>query len=211
MTAPELPSPIPVPAAEPADLLLPQVLRRPVPRRRLGEPDSSRAAASITLSRELDAVLTRGSHLQTPADLGRAGLSVQAAWDESAANLMALATVGQCVRFWLRPAPDSGTGARSGWFEVAVGGAAAPRWLAHPRPFTLLDAHLTRQLGARPHYRWGSETDRTLFVTPQPSAVAADGPEFSGAVVYSAGFPIPAELADTAMPVGGTVPLLVAS
>lgn len=121
------------------------------------------------------------------------GLSIRGAWDEAADNLLRLARTAEGLRVWLRPVTDS-------WFEVAVDGAAASSWLAHPKTFTVLNNHLGEILRAPVYYRVPGVQAHTLFVTATRTHLAAlDTPEESFDVVYSAGFPVPAGPTDFAV------------
>ena len=93
-----------------------------------------RHAAHVPLSPELAAVITADAHELSVTDLGLAGLSERAAWERASANLMSLAGSSEGLRFYTRRRGEA--------LEIAVDGAEASAWLAHPRTFTVLDRHL---------------------------------------------------------------------
>ncbi|AIT61428.1 hypothetical protein [Corynebacterium doosanense] len=181
MTAPLIHRPsCPQPTAQwPTGVLVPQL------RSTDGAPSP---AAAIALSRRHDAVLSLNGRIQTPADLGRAGLSIRAAWDQSATNLLLLARAQPGMRFWLRALPAA-PGQRP-WNELAVDGAAATSWLAHPRTFTVLNEYLTTRFAATPIYSFDEDTSWTIRVRGEdPSSWA--GPSRGSELIYRAGFPVP--------------------
>lgn len=203
MTAPLIHRPsCPLPTVQwPTGVLVPQL-------RSTGKPLTPAAAASVALSRQHDAVLSLDGRLQTPADLGRAGLSIRAAWDQSAANLLRLARAQPGMRFWLRALPAAP--GEHPWSELAVDGAAATSWLAHPRTFTVLNEYLTARFGSTPVYSFDEDTSWTIRVRggdPALWGVPTHGTGF----VYRAGFPVPLNgLRDTVLS-PQSAPLLLAA
>lgn len=169
---------------------------------------TSSPAASIALSRRHDAVLYLDGAVQTPADLGRAGLSIRAAWDQSAENLLRLARGDAGVRFWLRPL--TGTGEESRWHELAVDGAAATSWLAHPRTFTVLNNYLADRFAASPVYDFDEDTSWTLRVRGGDGSLRVPQP-LSSEIVYRSGFPVPLTSPRTAVFFPQSAPLLLAA
>lgn len=133
--------------------------------------------ASIALSRTHRAVLRLEGHLQTMADLAAAELTLRQAWDQSARNLISLATTDRGVRLWTRRATDD-------WWEVSGHGSSGRAWLAHPRTFRLLHRHLCTLVGGRPAYL--IDESGSLMVS------ASQIPD--GALLYSSGFPQRAEV-----------------
>lgn len=193
----DLPSPAPC-----RGVLLPQ-LRRAEPG---GDRPAPGAVASVALSRRHDAILVIDGVAQTPADLGRAGLSIRTAWDLSAANLLGLARDDGGMRFWLRPLGDV-PGAP--WFELAVDGAPATSWLAHPRTFTVLNDYLAARFASTPTYAFDEDTSWTLRVRGEDPSQGLP-PHPGQTVVYRSGFPVPVqELRHDNHP-PGSAPLLLA-
>ena len=102
----------------------------------------------IALSTGFAAGLCSGDRFLTEEDLLRSGVPATTAWDAAAAGALDSARTGDGFRVYIRNRtvpryPDD-------VLQVAVPGAAATDWLAHPDTFTTIDAHLSTVLGRRP-------------------------------------------------------------
>ncbi len=122
----------PRPADPPLPALLPAVRRREHLKR-------SERIATIALSATLSAVMESDDRAQSEDSLARHGLGVRQAWDEAAQQLIAAAQTIHGTRFWTRPVHGGG-------LQVRTDAAPASGWLAHPRPFRLLNEHLSALL-----------------------------------------------------------------
>lgn len=101
---------------------------------------------SISLSRDLCATFTCGGADLSYRGLSELHLSAHGAWERAADNLIERAQTPGGVHVRTRPASHL-LGAGTPGLQVALPGAPAPAWLAHPRTFTLLDSHLADLLG----------------------------------------------------------------
>lgn len=114
-------------------------------RRGLSDDGFSDTVAAITLSRDLCATFVCGDVDVSYRGLGELDLSAHRAWELAAHNLVARAQTPRGVRVHTRPATAVlGPGAPG--LQVALPGAPATSWLAHPHPFAILDAHLATRL-----------------------------------------------------------------
>lgn len=102
-----------------------------------GTSSISTDIASVPLSLDLRCVLCDDAgRALTHLDLGKMGISVHAAWDRAARDLLARHSSSEGVEFFIRPAPFPLPGV-AGW-EIAH----ARQWMAHPSTFTVLYRHL---------------------------------------------------------------------
>ncbi|MFC6145470.1 hypothetical protein [Corynebacterium nasicanis] len=134
--------------------------------RRCGLSDDgfSDTIAYIALSRELCATFTCDGADVSYRGLGDLDLSAHRAWDLAAANLMARAQTPEGIRVRTRPAQILlGPGAEG--LQVALPGAPASAWLAHPRPFAVLDEHLRGLLGES--VAWWALASGTVVAVPE--------------------------------------------
>lgn len=171
--------------AAPAELLLPELVYREDVEDRVHLPVDLQWAATVALSRELDAVITCNGSALSREDIGRYGLSIRRAWDDAAGNLIACATSDGTIAISLTPTTDWSA---TGWFELAVEATKATSWLAHPRTFTVLNDFLTSRLAATPCYLITDPSSPTLLVT---GGTGDQIPTSGDLVTYQAGFPVP--------------------
>lgn len=130
-------------------------LFRPAVRRR--EHLNPRARlATVALSASLTAVVELAGRAQSEDALARRGLRIRQAWDESARQLIAAAQTVHGTRFWTRPVSDAG-------LEVRSDAAPVSAWLAHPRPFQLLNEHLKKLL----------DTPQPVYLLPDADTLLA--------------------------------------
>ncbi|RSZ62111.1 hypothetical protein EAH68_10375 [Corynebacterium hylobatis] len=102
--------------------------------------------ATIALSRELCATFVCGNSDVSYRGLGELDLSARQAWELAARNLITRARTPEGIRVLSRPHADG--------LQVAMPGAPAESWLAHPHTFTILDRHLAELLGGPVAWWW---------------------------------------------------------
>jgi hypothetical protein len=108
-------------------------------RRGLSDDGFCDTVATISLSRELCTAFVCGDRDVSYRGLGELDLSARQAWQLAADNLLARAQTPEGIRVLTRAHADG--------LQVAMPGAPASSWLAHPHTFTILDGHLTELLG----------------------------------------------------------------
>ncbi|MDO5668865.1 MAG: hypothetical protein Q4G50_02555 [Corynebacterium sp.] len=109
--------------------------------------------ASISLSRDLSATFTCGGADISYRGLSELHLSAHGAWELSASNLIERARTPEGINVRTRPAHHL-LGAGAAGLQVALPGAPATSWLAHPRTFRILDDHLAELLGGPVVWRY---------------------------------------------------------
>ncbi|STC68278.1 hypothetical protein [Corynebacterium pilosum] len=145
--------------------------------------------AHVPLSRDFRAVLydDAGRGL-TYHDLGRMGLSVHAAWDLAARELLAKHSSSEGVEFLVRDAPCVLSGVQ-GW-DIAN----ARQWMAHPSTFTVLHRHLTTLVGPKAELSYAVRPDDEVAVYSCAPGLLRAGlsarGEAADVVAYSLGFPV---------------------
>lgn len=146
-------------------------------RRGLSDDGFCDTVATISLSHDLCATFVCDDVDVSYRGLGELDLSAHRAWDLAARNLVDLAQTGEGIRVLTRPS--------SGGLQVAMPGAPATSWLAHPHTMTILDGHLTRLVGG-PVVWWVASTDK-LVALPREG----DFPDAGTLVEWRHGFPAP--------------------
>ena len=135
-----------------------------VRRRGLSDDGFSDTVASITLSRDLCVTFVCDGVDVSYRGLGELDLSAHRAWELAATNLVERAQPPVGVRVHTRPAAALlGPGAPG--LQVALPGAPAASWLAHPHPFAVLDEHLAALAGGP--VAWLALTERTVVAVPR--------------------------------------------
>ncbi len=135
-----------------------------VRRRGLSDDGFSDTVVSISLSRDLCVTFVCDGVDVSYRGLGELDLSAHRAWELAAANLVARARTPAGIRVHTRPAAALlGPGAPG--LQVALPGAPAASWLAHPHPFTVLDEHLADLTGGP--VAWLALTERTVVAVPR--------------------------------------------
>lgn len=162
------------------DLFLP-VLRPATWTRDRGLSDDgfSDTVVSVALSRSLCATLTCDGVDVSYRGLGELDLSAHRAWDIAAHNLVRLAQTPDGIRVLTRPSTPEERA-----LEVAMPGAPARSWLAHPHPFTILDDHLSHLLGEQ--VAWWLPDTGSLVAVPRGDVGKRDN-----LVEWRHGFPAP--------------------
>ncbi|WP_080794144.1 hypothetical protein [Corynebacterium pacaense] len=115
-------------------------------RHRISDDGFGDSPASINLSAQLTMGLRARGATVSYRGLAELGLSIRQAWDAAAGNLINLAAGPAGTCFYLREARTI-TSVASAAVQVRTPGAPISAWLAHPRPFTILDGHLRDQVG----------------------------------------------------------------
>ncbi|QGU04970.1 hypothetical protein [Corynebacterium comes] len=150
-------------------------------RRGLSDDGFCDAVATISLSHELCAAFVCGDVDVSYRGLGELDLSAHRAWELAARNLIARAQTPEGIRVLTRP--------YSGGLQVAMPGAPATSWLAHPHTLTILDGHLAHLLG-EPVAWWISSSEK-LVAVPR-AGVEKQGFGDEGTLVeWRHGFPAP--------------------
>lgn len=145
--------------------------------------------AHVPLSRDFRAVLyDEAGRGLTYHDLGRMGLSIHAAWDRAARELLAKHSSSEGVEFLVRDAPLLPDGVQ-GW-EIAN----ARQWMGHPSTFTVLHRHLKTLVGPKAGLSYAVRPDEEVAVyhcAPDllRAGLSANG-EAADVVAYSLGFPV---------------------
>lgn len=137
MTAPTLSPTTLLPALRPADWRS---------SRGLSDDGFCDTVAAISLSRDLCATFVCGDRDVSYRGLGELDLSARQAWELAARNLIARARTPEGIRVLTRR--------RAEGLQVAMPGAPADSWLAHPHTFTILNGHLTELLGGPVVWWW---------------------------------------------------------
>lgn len=147
------PADAPQPPTRNPPRLVPELIAAPARVPGLGEAAFARRRATVALSRELTAGMRLDGRPAAHGDLAAAALSLHRAWLAACETLLAAARTEYGLRFLTRPATRLCTHAPPGALQVAVHGGTDPTaWLAHPRTFAVLHAHLHRLTGATPRY-----------------------------------------------------------
>lgn len=146
-------------------------------RRGLSDDGFCDTVATISLSRELCATFVCGGADVSYRGLGELDLSAHRAWELAAGNLVARAQTPEGIRVLTRPC--------SGGLQVAMPGAPATSWLAHPHTLTILDEHLAHLLGG-PVVWWAPSAER-LVALPREAGF----PDTGTLVECRHGFPAP--------------------
>lgn len=160
-------------------------------RRGLSDDGFCDTIATISLSRELCTTFVCGDVDVSYRGLGELDLSAHQAWELAARNLIARAQTPQGIRVLTRP--------YAGGLQVAMPGAPASSWLAHPRTFTILDEHLRNLIG-EPVVWWAASPQKLVAV--RRAAVEQQGfasedtlaewrHGFPAAVSFPASYPAP--------------------
>ena len=133
--------------------LVPELIAAPARVPGLGEAAFARRRATVALSRELTAGMLLDGRPAAARSSWAAGLSLHRAWLRASETLLAAARTEYGLRFLTRPASRLCPQAPPGALQVAVHGGTDPTaWLAHPRTFAVLHAHLQRLTGTTPRY-----------------------------------------------------------
>lgn len=141
--------------------------------------DAPRDCARVPLTRDFCALIVAGARPLTCTSLGMSGVSELIAWNAAAQNLLALSSCPDGLRFFTRR--------RGPGLEVAVDGAPASAWLAHPRTFTVLRRHLAGLLGhPSPVFALGEQG--SIVAYPSTKTASSAAPE-TRVIGWQRGFP----------------------
>lgn len=148
-------------------------------RRGLSDDGFCDDVATISLSHELCATFVCGDVDVSYRGLGELDLSAHRAWELAARNLITRAQTPEGIRVLTRPA--------AGGLQVAMPGAPASSWLAHPHTLAVLDGHLSRLLGGP--VVWWLPPEGDLVALPRAGVQAL--PDTGTLLERRRGFPAP--------------------
>lgn len=157
-------------------------------------PYFDRAPAVIALSSGLSASLRCNGQLLRQGSLHSLGKTTRQLWNDAATNLIETARTPRGIAIHTRELSRLVQQPTAG-LHIAAGTGPASSWLAHPRTFTLLHRHISRQFNEEPVFF--CPTPKILIAVPcskkcQKLATwltTFEHPLEPGGVLYSSGFP----------------------
>ncbi|AKA97002.1 Hypothetical protein CUL131002_1478 [Corynebacterium ulcerans] len=157
-------------------------------------PYFDRAPAVIALSSGLSASLRCNGQLLRQGSLHSLGKTTRQLWNDAATNLIETARTPRGIAIHTRELSRLVQQPTAG-LHIAAGTGPASSWLAHPRTFTLLHRHISRQFNEEPVFF--CPTPKILIAVPCSKKcpklatwlATFDHPLEYGGVLYSSGFP----------------------
>lgn len=154
-------------------------------------PGFSASTAYISLSPGLICVFDQpGREALNHQDIGALGLTAHQAWNAAAQTLRVTALRKDGVEFPARPAAVALGATCPPGLEVGGTGVPPAAWLAHPRTFTMLDAHFRCVLDHAGPLTYLSRDQQELFVFTADTEEVTSALGHRGVMRYSLGFPL---------------------